>query len=269
MGVMLPNFILAGPPKSGTTTLRILLNRHPNIYMPNRELHFFNNEENFSRGLEWYEKFFDKWKGEKAIGGKTPGYFFHPKAPQRIKELLPNVKLIFIFRNPIDRAYSHYWHDVRTGEVEDPFEYVIAKEVKGEITNINRRYLEISTYIVHLKRWNRYFPISKMFFLTLEDLDIKKLREILKFLEVEEDFDFGKIKRYNIGGAVRSKTLLRITQHKLIKKVPYLTEFINRVINMKRGRYPAMKHETRRYLLEYFREYNKNLETFTGLDLRE
>ena len=266
---MLPNFILPGPPKSGTTTLRILLNRHPNIYMPNRELHFFNNEENFSRGLEWYEKFFDKWNGEKAIGEKTPGYFFHPKAPQRIKENLSDLKLIFIFRNPIDRAYSHYWHDILTATIKGSFEKIIEKELKGKIKDFNMRYLDISSYIIHLRRWNKFFSKSRMFFLVLESLDKRKLRELSKFLEIDENFDYGEIKKYNVGGSIRSETLSKISQHAVVKKIPYLADFINRVINMRRGKYPDMKNETRNYLLEYFKEYNKELKNFTGLDLRK
>ncbi|RKX93397.1 MAG: hypothetical protein DRP84_08515 [Spirochaetes bacterium] len=265
---MLPNFIIPGPPKSGTTTLRILLGRHHDIYMPDREIGFFNNDENYDQGLKWYEKFFDKWNGEKAVGEKTPSYFFHPKTPARIKKCLPDAKIIFIFRNPVDRSYSHYWHDVRKAEIKESFEGVIKKEIKGEIQDFKRRYLEISTYIIHLKRWERYFSKSQMFFLTLEGLNKEKLREVLKFLEVDENFDFGKLKKYNIGGAPRSRTLSKLSQHRFIKKIPYLSDFINRVINMRRGEYPAMKQGTRIYLLDYFKEYNKELERFTGIDLK-
>ena len=106
-----------------------------------------------------------------------------------------------------------------------------------------------------------------MFFLTLEKLSQENLKEILRFLGVNENFRFGELKKYNIGGAPRSKTLTKFSQHPVIKKIPYLSDFINRVINMRRGEYPPMKTKTKKYLQEYFAPYNKELEKFTGLDL--
>lgn len=110
---MLPNFIIPEAQKSGTTALRIYLAQHPEVYIVNKEIHFFN--KNFDKGIEWYEQFFKAWKGEKAIGEKTPDYLYDGHTPQRIYEVTPDVKLIFVLRNPIDKAYFHYWYNVRVG----------------------------------------------------------------------------------------------------------------------------------------------------------
>ncbi|RLF35719.1 MAG: sulfotransferase, partial [Thermoplasmata archaeon] len=109
---MLPNFVIAGPPKSGTTSLLFYLERHPDVFVIN-EPHFFSR--NYEKGIEWYESLFEKHKKEKAVGEKSPSYFFDPKVPLRIKKHIPDVKLIFIFRDPIKRAYSEYWHNVIHG----------------------------------------------------------------------------------------------------------------------------------------------------------
>ena len=105
---MLPNFLICGASKSGTTTLQEVLCTHPDIFMPKkkrangREIHFFNNDKNFAKGIEWYEKQFEGWNGEKAIGEKTPSYLCTPCVPERIHRFLPDVKLIFILRHPVD-----------------------------------------------------------------------------------------------------------------------------------------------------------------------
>ena len=259
---MLPNFLIVGPPKSGTTSLQFYLDRHPDVFVTG-EAHFFNY--NYEKGIGWYEKFFEEANDEKAIGEKTPAYFFDEKTPELIKKDLGNIKLLFIFRNPIKRANSQYWHDVRHArENAKTFEEVAEREMGN---NSKSNYLEISKYVTHLKRWNKYFSKSKMFFLTMENLNKEVLKDALVFLKVDEDFDFGELKRYNVGGSVRSNFLAKTSQNKIVKKIPYLSEFIKRGVNMRRGKTPEIKPETKEELRKYFEPYNKELIKFTGLDL--
>jgi hypothetical protein len=261
---MLPNFIIAGPPKSGTTSLQFYLDKHPDIYVTG-EAHFFN--KNYKKGLEWYESYFNKYQNEKAVGEKSPSYFFSKDVPSRIKKNLPDVKLLFIFREPIKRAYSQYWHNVRHArEKAATFEIAVENELK-DMENDDYIYLKISNYIMHLKTWEKHFPKSKMFFLTLENLNKDVLREILEFLEVDSSFDFGELKKFNIGGSVRSKSLAKFAQNRLIKKIPYLSEGIKRGLNMRRGKTPEINPDTRKKLKKLFEPYNIELAEFTGLDL--
>lgn len=171
--MVLPNFIIPGAQKSGTTALRIYLAQHPEIFMANKEIHFFDNDENYKKGIEGYEKFFDGWKGEKAIGEKTPNYLYYEKAPERIYKLLPDVKLIFVLRNPVDRAYSHYRHNVRIGQETLSFEKAIEKEeerIKNPRLKKIYSYKDRGKYIIQIKRYAEYFPKSQMLFLLAEDL---------------------------------------------------------------------------------------------------
>ncbi len=260
---MLPNFLIVGPPKSGTTSLKIYLNKHPDIFC-HGETHFFNS--NYEKGIEWYKNFFEG-HSEKLIGEKTPNYFFNEEVPARVKKHLPDVKLIFIFRNPIDRAYSHYWHNVRKGrEDNDTFEKAIRKELNGKTEEVKENYLEISKYVIHVKRWLDYFPKNKMFFLIVERLNNTKLNEILDFLNIDDSFKFGDLKKYNIGGSPRSKTIAKISQNSYVKKIPYLSDFLNRVINMKRGKVPSIDRDIKKELDDYFEKYNIELEKITGLN---
>jgi len=258
---MLPNFLIVGPPKSGTTSLQIYLDRHPDLYVTG-EAHFFNSH--YKKGIEWYEEFFKDYNNEKLIGEKTPAYFFEKEVPKRVKKYLPDIKLIFIFRDPVKRAYSQYWHNVRHGrEDSDTFEDAI-----GFGKKLKSKYLEISKYVKYLKEWEKYFPKKNMFFLTIEEINQKKLEEILDFLGIDHKFEFGELKKYNIGGSIRSKKLAEMTQSNFVKKIPYLSEFIKRGLNMKRGKTPPMNTDTRKKLQKFFIKYNNELEKLTGLDTK-
>jgi len=276
---MLPNLLIVGPPKSGTTALRNILNQHPDVFTVPKEIHFF--DENFKKGIEWYEKFFDGWKGEKIVTEKTPAYFYDRDAPERVKKILPNVKLIFIFRNPVRRAYSHYWHNVRIGAEERNFEKAIEDELKTYDTfdiKYRRfsthskewekkdsgifRYIGISAYSVFLKKWLSFFGRKKCYFMLLENLS-EEMEKIIEFLEIKE-YQF-IIKRHNVGGAPRSRILIKVFSK--IGYIPKISEFILHKINT--TEYPSMKEETRQKLQRYFEPYNKELEKLTGLDLSE
>lgn len=76
------------------------------------------------------KKKFRDCESNKKIGEKTPYYMYHPKVPERMNEIIPEAQLIFILRNPVDRAYSHYWHEVRKGRERFSFEGAIEKEEK-------------------------------------------------------------------------------------------------------------------------------------------
>jgi len=113
---ILPTFLFIGAEKAGTTWFYARLKEHPDIFVPEtKELHFFNkynsNLEKMDRfeklGLNYYQRFFQRYAGEKAIGEVCPMYLCDPCAPVRIRQTLPQVKLIACLRNPADRAYSH------------------------------------------------------------------------------------------------------------------------------------------------------------------
>ncbi len=104
-----PNFLIIGAQRCGTTSLRNYLRQHPQIEMSGRkELHYFNRE--YGRGFVWYKRHFVS-RGF-AVGEATPYYIFHPQIPSRVKAELSDAKIIVLLRNPVDRAYSHYNHEI-------------------------------------------------------------------------------------------------------------------------------------------------------------
>lgn len=116
----LPKFLIIGAQKSATRWLRLNLGRHPSIYTPEIELNFFTSRS-FTRGPLWYRAQFTGWAGERITGEATPGYMIPRLKPvrtaRRIDETLPDVRLIAILRNPVDRLYSAYIHHMRRGRI--------------------------------------------------------------------------------------------------------------------------------------------------------
>jgi Sulfotransferase domain len=117
-----PRFVVIGAQKSATRWLRQNLGEHPDIFTPSSELHFWNVEFRVRKlGLDWYREQFDGWDGEPIVGEATPGYMIWRHDPAtvaaRMKELCPDIRLIAMLRNPIDRANSAMVHHIRKGRL--------------------------------------------------------------------------------------------------------------------------------------------------------
>jgi hypothetical protein len=272
-----PTFIIAGPPKAGTSSLQHYIDVHPEIFIPDGEAHFFCEHYN---EISYYADFFKKWSGQKAIGEKTPCYFYKPEIPKRIKSHIPNVKLLFIYRNPIDRAYSQYWHNVRRAVEDMSFEEAVKREITGDKRVLDDRvqsfydkepglfsYVAIGRYAEHIKRWREYFDNSQMFHVVLEDISHVVLHNILRFLDVDDNFSFGELKKFNVGGSPRSTWLTKSTRR--FENIKIFHDAVDRLLNFKRGEYPKINPKTRKYLEDYFNPYNEEFGRLTNLSLEK
>ena len=139
----LPTFLIIGTMKGGTTSLHRYLRQHPEVFMPERkELNFFLDEyagppidppeeRNWSRGITWYERQFAGAERERAVGEASANYSRYPTYPgvaERIAEVVPKVKIIYLVRNPIDRVFSHYLHDVANGREQCPLHIAVRRD---------------------------------------------------------------------------------------------------------------------------------------------
>jgi hypothetical protein len=271
---VLPNFIIAGPPKAGTSSLQHYIDRHPDIFIPDNEAHYFC--EHYNQGIEYYINFFKEWAGQKAIGEKTPCYFYIPGIPERIAKDIPDIKLLFIYRNPIDRAYSQYWHNVRRGVEHETFDIAVKREIAGSSYTMDDRirsfyakepglfsYVSIGKYADHIKRWESFFGKEQMFHIVLEELTISQMHDVLRFLDVNDDYSFGDItKKFNVGGSPRSTWLINKTRR--FENSKLFHDVFDRFLNFKRGEYPKMPSDTRKFLQQHFNDSNKEFERITG-----
>jgi hypothetical protein len=178
----LPNFLVIGVERSGTSWLHQQLSFHPNIYMTKqpKEVHFFDRY--YQRGLSWYQKFFPVSKNSfqyLCLGESTPGYIYYPEVPARIYQNIPNCKLIAILRNPVDRAYSKYQLAIRNYGENRSFE---------EYLKDNPEVFARGLYSEQIKRYLEYFSLDNFLILIFEEvMDNPKLYldKIANFLSVD------------------------------------------------------------------------------------
>lgn len=175
-----PNLFCLGAPKCGTTSLYQMLSQHEMICVPiPKEPHFFCSDVNYSRGLDYYKRaYFSNFAGEEFVCDFTPSYLASPAAPKRIYDAVgENAKFIIIARNPVDRLYSHYLHNVRDALEFRPFEVAIAEDAMEFSQGITGDYVSPSSYGFHLQRYLEFFPRSNLLFLIFEE-DLAKHPQI-------------------------------------------------------------------------------------------
>lgn len=183
---MLPNFLVIGAMKAGTTSLHRYLRAHPQVFMPEeKELDFFVAERHWGRGRGWYEAQFTEAAGAVAVGEASPTYSMHPEfsgVPDRVAELLPEVRLVYCVRHPIERMRSHYLHELEKGRERAPIDRALAADP---------RYLNTSRYAMQLEQYLARFPAKQLLITTAEQLRRDRtatVRRVLRFLGVDPDW---------------------------------------------------------------------------------
>lgn len=184
------DFIIAGAQRSGTTALFYLLKEHPQVFFyPKKEAHFFTNNKVFEHDpvtYDSYHKLFSDRKPSHITGEGTPNYLPHPKAAQRIYQYNPAIKLIFLLRNPIDRAYSQYVQRRDGGGEPRSFEEAVRDEFKDKKPNWG--YLSQGLYVKQLQRYIDLFPPEQLFIRTHDSFknnNLPFLYALFEFLAIE------------------------------------------------------------------------------------
>ncbi|MCU0526339.1 MAG: sulfotransferase [Elainella sp. Prado103] len=224
--MVMPNFLIIGAAKAGTTSLSHYLSQHPQIYMSARkEPKFFAFEGEQVNPLDpanarsitdlsVYKQLFAGVKQEIAIGEVSPIYLTSMKAPYRIHHHIPDAKLIAVLRNPVDRAYSHFVHMIQK-EVEPLTDFIQAldqpeHEINGFIRK--RPYIDFGFYTVQLQRYFDLFPATQLKVCLYDDLQrdsIKFLQDIFQFLQVDDTFVPANLFKYNASGIPKNRMLNR------------------------------------------------------------
>jgi hypothetical protein len=243
-----PDFVIIGAQRCGTTSLYHELIKHPQVGAASRkEVHYF--DVNYDKGFSWYQSQFPSlWDNNMINGEASPYYLFHPHAPKRMLTAVGGVKIIIMLRNPIDRAYSHYQHEVNMKAESLSFEDAVSAEqerLKGEIERIledesyysfahqHYTYLLRGIYADQLEVWMRLFPKEQMLILKSEDF-------------------------YREPGA----TCLRVQEFLGLPTVQN-----DRPEHHNRLHYDEMNPATRRHLADYFRPHNQRLYELLGTDM--
>jgi len=243
----LPDFLIVGAQKAGTTALYAYLRWHPGVTGPAwKEVSYF--DRHYSRGVHWYRGHFPLRPGDRLVGEASPGYLFHPLAPERVRATVSDAKLIALLRDPVDRALSHYHHEVALGREPLTFEEAIEAEperTRGEEERLAREpgyfshawwdytYLARGRYAEQLERWLAVFPREQLLVVASDELAAEPGETYARVLE-----------------------FLGAPAHAL-GSYPRVYE----------QRYAEMRPDTRRRLAEHFAEPNRRLSELLGRDL--
>jgi hypothetical protein len=288
----MPNFLIIGAGKSGTTSLYEYLKAHPQIFMSalkepklfayegeNPGGDFFLDKLTIS-SLESYQRLFENSRNSKAVGEASTVYIYSAQAASRIRHHIPRAKLIAILRDPAERAFAHYLYFVQTGHETLPtFPQALRAESERMLRNVYSGwfYRDRGYYYTQLKRYFDVFPREQLQIHLYQDFCADRagvLRDVLRFLEVDETLLPDISEEYNVTAVPRSRfmnaALNRQTRLKPIvraclpsKSRKRLLNWLNRM-NSKR---PRLAPEIRAELIEGYREDILKLQDLIGRDL--
>lgn len=268
---MLPTFIIIGAMKSGTTSMYRHLSEHPQICMSKpKELNFFVQERNFDKGLRWYQDRFEA-DGAKAYGEASPGYTKYPTfdgVPERMHRILPDVKLIYLLRDPIERLLSHHTHGYINGWEKEP-------DVSKALRPIeDSPYVACSKYGMQLSRYLDYYPLDQILVLTLDELrqqPSQTIKQVFQFIGVDDGFvpeDPSAVHHRTANKAKHSALGRRISNPKL-RKLLRLVLPASLTRSVPGGGSPVLEEDLRAQLIEYLEDDLRVLRNLTGRDFAE
>jgi hypothetical protein len=208
-GGALPNLIVIGAQKCGTTSLHFYLDQHPQIAMSRaKELNFFVARGSWAKGVDWYAAQFDP--DAPVRGESSPAYTnypIHEGVPTRVHSVVPDAKLVFLVRDPIERIVSQYLHDYSTGKEDRSIEEALRDAGPGH------PYVMRSKYFLQLDQYLPFFPREQILVLGQEELLHERaatMEQVFEFLEVDDAFYHPRFEqlKHQTSSHRRRKTLL-------------------------------------------------------------
>lgn len=208
------NFIIIGAQRSGTTSLYEYICAHPKVKRAkHKEVHFFDWQ--YERGFAWYKRQFPRTHGQAVTGEASPCYLFDPAVPERVKRHKPHVRLIAILRNPVERAYSQYYHNRRRETEPLTFKRALEAEegrlkTAGYKQIVEWSYKARGRYAEQLLRWLALFPPEQLLVLKAEDLfsePAETMATVWDYLELEPmyqgEYEAHRAQSYHVHASTR------------------------------------------------------------------
>lgn len=280
--------MIVGAQKAGTSSLKSYLGEHPDLCVHKRnEITCFISDEEYALGYDAiFERYYGHLEREHAVVlGKSVGIMYLPEAARRLKAHNPEVHVIVVLRRPVDRAYSAFWYARGKGwEDIERFELAIwadSSRFKEPVKQRNCAYLFRSLYAMHLKMLFEVFGHERVQVFLFEDLKSDPIgicQQIFRRIGVDHNFVPATGKRYNtasrpvserLAHLIGSNNLLREAMKTILPEESRhaIKERLRKAIQ-REFTPPPLALETRRQLLEFFREHNERLAAMIGRDLR-
>lgn len=269
---MLPNLLVVGAQKSGTTTLHDMLSRHPEVSMSTKkEINYFTNH--YKKGLEYYRSFFNVSQDEYLITGESsPGYMCYPGVARKIKETLGDIKIVMVLRNPVQRSLSQYWDNRRHLKEHLLFSEVIEKYLHEEYEPGVRGYFSRGVYMKYINEYLDYFDKKNLHIIIFEELltnTKKTLSELYNFLEISVEDNLLHLDIASNTSRIWDNTLYRYllnnpSWNRLIPKHARRFIFFGKRIPYK---YQTPTQEEVERLNLFYKGWNRQLSDFLQKDL--
>ena len=271
---MLPNFLIVGAQKSGTTTLYDILNNHPEVNMSKiKEVNYFTSEKKMSKGLKFYSSFFYKKKATQKITGEaSPGYMNNLYIPKLIKNQLGDVKIIMILRNPVKRAYSQYWDNRRHLSESLTESEIIGRYLTDEYSSKSKGYFSRGVYIKYVEEYLKYFKRDNLHIIIFEELldnQKKELKKLYNFLKIDDSDQF-----LNLYISSNSSMIWNNNFYKFFLQNPKYNKYISKHLRRffffgkkYKYKYPLPTDNNLKILQEFYKPWNRKLEFFLDKEL--
>jgi hypothetical protein len=273
----LPDFLVIGAAKSGTTSLYHYLKQHPEIFLPKiKEINFFaydpinpGKRKYWAKTIDEYKKFYKGSSGFKSRGEVSPSYMNSSVAPQKIYSFIPDAKIIAVLRNPVDRAFSRYMMSLRMGKKMKSFEEVINDK--------NTLVIQEGNYYDRLIPYYEIFPRGRIKIFIFEKMQNNMngfFKELFTFLGVDSSFQPDTSVRYAEKFILRNKLLSKLIYSDIIRfgVKPFLPgSFIKRVKGAvsKNSDHEGIPVNTKKLLNHYYSQNIAKLEGLIETDLSE
>ena len=224
----LPNFICIGAPRSGTTWLHYCLDTHPESFVPiGKELQFFiidSYRSTFHKGIEWYKSHFNfECNNYKVWGELSPRYYFLENTPKLICSIIPDTKIIYLLRHPVEVLHSlSAYHLKMYPQAIDGSRYGFHDYIDHHLTE------PLCLYAKYYRRYSKYFSKNRIYIALQEDIkgnSVKKFAEICKFLEIRSDLDFSFSKNKINSPVVKKSFLLSL----ILKRLSVYSKIFNKI----------------------------------------
>lgn len=231
----LPDYVIIGAQRCGTTSMMRYIGAHPRVsFVAQKETHFFS--QRYDKGKHWYGQQLGKRRKGLLCGEKSSDYLVDPRVPERVARMVPEVKLICLLRNPVDRALSGFYLGVHLGREQGKFSGAIRRKPRQRFVDwwgadVNQLLLR-GRYAEQLERWFRHFPREQVLIIKYEDLVGNTKREYDRVLEY-------------LG-------------------LPAFEPRFVRHAHLTKGK---MHWATRRWLADYFKPHNEKLYELLGRDM--
>lgn len=268
-----PDFIIGGAPKSGTTSLFNYLSQHPEVYTPDlKEPHFFVREErkNIGCSRDVYESLFEEKKDDQVSGEGSTSYLENSKiVSKKMENMIPNVKLIFLLRDPIKRSYSDYWFHLMRGEIPVKKRFIDCVKEGHWIFNA-------SHYPINIKNYYKNIGKHNVLVFTTEELKYEPdrvLKKVCLHIGIDNSFNFDTKNRHNVTKYPRSVGLVRMLGNlapgllSWSAQNDWLRPVRSQILFSAQAHRPKMKTSVRERLLEQFAPEIKATQRLIGRDL--